>query len=85
MADIIPLHRCGRCGAQGQPIEIVQVDDADRVIAQSPAVVCDACMARVEGDLDRARPVFETMIACGVPSDIADNVMAYLMMQWPDP
>ena len=45
---------------------------------------CDNCVGTVDDFLARMRPIFETMRACGVPGEIANDTMTYLLDQLPD-
>jgi hypothetical protein len=78
-ANVVPLHRCGACGGPGAPLDL-QCDGEVTAVT-----VCDACHASIEADLRRVRPVFDTMLAIGVPNDIANHVMTYLLDRWPSP
>jgi hypothetical protein len=43
---------------------------------------CGECTAAVSAELARIRPVFEVMIACGVPRDLANDTMSYMLREW---
>ena len=40
---------------------------------------CDECIERDDSFLALVRPIFATMRACGVPRDIANDTMTYLL------
>lgn len=80
MSNVVPIRRCtcGGAGTQrvvglkGQPDSDIKFD------------ACDACIAEAEAFLVRVRPVFNAMIDCGVPRDIANTVMGVLLSYVPD-
>jgi hypothetical protein len=45
---------------------------------------CDKCVEASEVFLARVRPVFVAMIACGVPREIANDAMAFMLDKLPD-
>lgn len=72
--NVTPLRTC-KCGAPGAPLSI---EGDGRTIR---GFACDACLAKVDATLAQVRPVFHTMLACGVPKDLANATMAYLLEQ----
>jgi hypothetical protein len=72
--DVIPLHRCGRCKKLGNPCDITLVGELVASI-----IVCDKCLSELTTDLLRVRPVFDSMIACGIDRDLANDTMTYLL------
>lgn len=79
--NVTPLFRCGSCGGEGRPLDLVC--DDDKVV--TTVIVCPTCHARHRESLDKVRPVFGTMIDIGVPKPIATEVMGFLLDRWPDP
>jgi hypothetical protein len=41
---------------------------------------CDECVAKTEAILARVRPVFEAMLACGIPRELANRTMTYMLI-----
>lgn len=70
---VTPLRTC-QCGAPGAPLTI-EGDDG----AILHGFACDACISKVNTTLNRVRPVFAALIACGVPKTAADETMAFLL------
>jgi hypothetical protein len=77
MTNIVPLHKCV-CGEAGLPRTMQWKDETITIFA------CDKCVGTVDGVIARVRPVFDTMRACGVPRDIANDTMTFLLDQLPD-
>lgn len=78
---VVPLHRC-ICGEPGRPRVITCETDEGKLSATFMS--CDACMDKTENFLARLRPIFEKMLACGVPSDITNETMTFLLDSLPD-
>lgn len=77
-SNIVPMHRCV-CGEAGTAREIELSSDSGEV---GKFFACDKCVAATFGHLDRARPIFDAMIAAGVPNEIANDAMTYLHGRW---
>lgn len=45
---------------------------------------CDKCVDMTNGVIAKMRPVFETMRACGVPRDVANDTMTFMLDQLPN-
>lgn len=72
MNNIVPLHRCS-CGEVGRLRTITWESETIMFFT------CDKCVERDDTFLARVRPIFEAMRACGVPRDIANDAMTYLL------
>ena len=73
----MPLHKCV-CGEVGTPRTMVWKDETLTFFS------CDKCVESADVFLERMRPVFKIMRACGVPREIANDTMTYLLDQLPD-
>ena len=78
MSAVVPFgRRCGRCGDR--------TETATRVLGETethreiPFVACPGCIAKVSADLDSVRPVFDAMVAAGVPRDLANATMTFML------
>ena len=78
MSNIVPLHKCTVCGEMGRLRTITWKDET------ITSLCCDKCAQTSEDFLARMRPIFESMRACGVPGEIANDTMTYLLDQLPD-
>jgi len=74
---VVPLHRCA-CGAVGLPHILTWGDVTTTIFA------CDRCTTRSSKLMDQVRPVFAAMIACGIPNDIANDTMTFMLDALPD-
>lgn len=72
--NVIPLFACKLCGAPGRPFDITLVE-----VKVDHSVGCEECIQRSRDELTAVRPVFESMIAAGVPSDLANDLMTRLL------
>jgi len=75
--NVVPLHKCV-CGEIGSPRTMTWKDETITFFS------CDKCVDITDHFLARMRPVFEAMRACGVPGEIANDTMTYLLDQLPD-
>lgn len=75
MAQVVSLRPCV-CGKPGTSREIF-VADSPEDKAQFNS--CDACLEISMKFLDRMRPVFATMRSVGVPGDVANETMQFLL------
>ena len=80
MSNVVPLRKCV-CGAPGTIREAYVCGSPEDI---ATFVACDACTERSLKFLARVRPVFEAMIAVGVPGQIANDTMSFLLDQIPD-
>lgn len=74
MNNVIPFHKCGRCGGPGST-RTLTLDGAPRVGFTG----CDACVAQSLGTLDHVRPIFDAMIEAGIDRDVANETMTFLL------
>lgn len=74
--DVVPLHRCV-CGAQGQLRTAACGADTATFVA------CDECMKTSVNLLASVRPIFEMMLICGVPRDVANDTMTFMLERMP--
>jgi hypothetical protein len=77
MNNVIPLHKCA-CGEAGQLRTMTWEDETLTVFS------CDKCVDMTNGVIAKMRPVFETMRACGVPRDVANDTMTFMLDQLPN-
>lgn len=77
MGEVVQLHPC-ICGKPGTP----RVAECGAEIAEFMS--CDECIDTSLGFLGRMRPVFEAMRAVGVPGEIANETMSFLLDRIPD-
>lgn len=73
-ATVTPLRLCV-CGEPGAPLTVSSVSDGETF----HAFICDACLAKAQARLASVRPVFDAMLACAVPREIADETMTFLL------
>jgi hypothetical protein len=78
---VVPLYKCV-CGKAGSPRIMTCETVEEKVTANF--VSCDECMERTEKFLAQLRPVFNAMVTCGVPRDIANETMTFLLGSLPD-
>ena len=74
MSNVVPFFRCKRCGDQGRPLDLQL-----RGVSVGTLVGCDACLARTEATLARVRPIFDAAIAAGIPSELANDTMSFIL------
>lgn len=74
MAEVISLHRCGRCGGPGHQVDVTH---EDQFLFSLKA--CDACITKTEDELEQVAPIFDAMIKAGVERGLANEVMTYLL------
>ena len=79
--SVVPLHRC-ICGKPGLPRVISCETDEETV--KATFFSCDECMDKTEKFLAQMRPIFSAMIACGVPTDVANETMTFMLDKLPD-
>jgi hypothetical protein len=70
MSDIVPLFRCGSCGAPGAP---VRLDLNGEQVATANA--CSSCVQRGVEFLAAERVLFDVIIGAGVDSACANAMM----------
>lgn len=70
--SVTPLRLCG-CGQPGAPFTIT---DGEK---KWHGYACDTCLEQTQATLAKHAPVFEAMLATGVPLEIADDTMTYLL------
>ena len=80
IATITPIRRCALCGELARPVDI---EFQGAVVAEVSA--CDACIEQTEAELAQVRPVFRAMLDVGVPHEIADETMTYLLSRMHPP
>lgn len=71
---VLPLRRCRRCGKPASPVAL---DYQGEIIATID--VCGACIELAGAELSRMRVVFDGMIVAGVPREIANETMTYML------
>lgn len=74
LSEVVPLHRCGRCGRPGHPVDVEQEGEWLFSIK-----ACDDCLSKTESELEMVRPIFDAMIAAGVSRKLANEAMTYLL------
>ena len=74
MSNVVPLLRCKRCGAAGNPCTLEYKDEAI-----AGFVACDSCVKECSNTMLRVRPIFDAMIAAGIPNDVANDTMTFLL------
>lgn len=79
--NVVPLRTC-KCGQPGT-LRIVhwESDTESRTVE---LVACDECWNKSEDFLARVRPVFDAMIARGVPRAIANETMTFMLESMDD-
>lgn len=80
MSNVIHFHRC-LCGQPGK-LRVVGLDDNS--VDSVNFIACDDCLSTSQTFLDRMRPVFAAMRAVGVPREIANETMTFLLDKIPD-
>ncbi len=74
IANVLPIRRCRMCGA---PCGRVELALDNKPIADLSG--CDTCIDKIAGELAAVRPVFDTMLACGVSRELANDTMKFLL------
>lgn len=75
MSEIIHINTCRRCKkALGKPTEIAYRGE---VVAKVNC--CDECFDRTNNELESVRPIFDTMLECGVSRELANETMTFLL------
>ena len=77
MSNVVPIRRCGRCGALATERDLTL--RGETVLA---LLSCDDCVARGVAELAHVRPIFDAMIAAGVPRDLANDAMTFVLEKW---
>lgn len=77
MSIVVPIRACV-CGCAGRRRVLELKGDFLTFNA------CDICVATGEAFLARVRPIFDAMIACGVPRDVANETMSFMLDRVPD-
>lgn len=73
---------CRRCLRETKDSIVLAVGDA----APQPVPACPECVRRVAQQLEDVRPIFDALIAGGIPSATANDVLtAYLESLSPKP
>ncbi len=76
-AIVIPFRTCN-CGKPGM------ARSAECGELKANFIACDECLERSTAFLARVRPIFEAMRTVGVPGNIANETMSFLLDQIPD-
>jgi hypothetical protein len=80
MGGVVPIFRCGRCGAPGAPVDVVH--EGERLLTVH---ACRPCLAEVKLELARVRPVYEAMLEVGLSRAFADDLMGLVVAKlFPD-
>lgn len=79
MGAVVQLRPC-ICGKPGAP----RTATAEGSGLVANFIACDECLDRSIAFLAKVRPVFETMRAVGIPGEIANETMSFLLDQIPD-
>lgn len=77
MSNIVPIRKCRTCGKPATR-RTLALNDVPVVDFNS----CDECVGETDAELARARPVFDAMIGAGVPRDVANDAMTFLLDRW---
>jgi len=72
MKNVVPIRRC-ICGEAGLQRVMQYSDRAMTIFA------CDKCVEATQSHLMKVVPVFSERIACGVPRDIANDTMTFML------
>lgn len=77
-AEVIPIVRCKGCTGTklAQAMEIQMVGSETMLTGRA---LCNECIAKLVRLLDQVRPIFDKMIECQIPEDIANEVMTTLL------
>lgn len=77
--NAIPLHPC-RCGKPSKLYTILQPGNhADPLEGALQIRICPACVERTQALFEQVRPVFGAMMHAGVPQDVAEATMGFLL------
>ena len=66
---------CGCCGKEGAEEISLMVDGK----CEATVYGCRRCTDKVDMHLDRVEPIFDAMIDAGVPEDVANETMDFLL------
>lgn len=77
MSEVIPLHKCGRCGkASDKELHLTyKGNPGGDILVRS----CEECYRKTMDELHRVRPVFSVMRELKIDEDIISDVMSYLL------
>lgn len=78
---VVPIYRCSACSGPGRLFRFISEHDGSILMVWT----CDGCIEKYEAHLASVRPVFDAMLAAGVPKDKANDVMTFLLEQFPGP
>jgi hypothetical protein len=74
VSNVVPFFRCKLCGARGSRLDLQL-----RGTSVGTIVGCDVCLAKTEATLARVRPIFDAAIAAGVPRDLANEALTFIL------
>lgn len=77
MSNVVSIRRCGRCRGLGDKIDLALLEE---VVAQ--VVACEVCTDLTLLELNACQPIFEAMVEAGVPRDLANEAMTFLLDRW---
>lgn len=70
---VVALFRCGRCGAPARPVDLVRGGATIGSVSG-----CEKCVAEGVEEMANVQPIFDAMLAAGVPRADANAVMVFL-------
>jgi hypothetical protein len=77
--SVVPFRKC-KCGQPGTMRLVHWENDTESQTIE--LIACDKCWNTSGDFLAHVRPVFDAMIACGCPRDIANDTMTFMLESW---
>jgi hypothetical protein len=78
MSNIVPIRRCARCKEElGEPVDLAFKGEVFATVN-----ACAKCVAQTAAEMAKSRPIFDAMIAAGVPRELANDAMTWLLERW---
>lgn len=74
MSNVVALRPCRGCGGPARRVELAHRGEVFVTVD-----ICGACVDKGQEELARVRPVFDAMVAAGVPRDVANDTMTYML------
>jgi hypothetical protein len=73
--NVTSIYRCGRCRAKGTRLEICLAGEP----LDMKVYACAKCVEKTVSELDWVRPIFDAMVAVGIPNSLANDAMTFLL------
>ena len=81
MSAVVVLgKRCARCGGRTRDASVWSLDETE-THREIQFISCPGCVEKTYAELANVRPVFDAMLAAGVPRDLANDAMTFLLVR----